>query len=95
MTDASYVITVIQHFTGLPAVCIPVPYGLGVDVALHEDLTWQLMTREETLCFLDLTAFPTVKWRAVVWLLMNLIDFVSTLTPFHLREFVGRLRRAR
>ncbi|KAJ8872514.1 hypothetical protein PR048_026120 [Dryococelus australis] len=51
--------------------------------------------REETLCFLDLTAFPTVKRRAVVWLLMNLIDFtVSTPTPFHLREFVDRLRRA-
>ncbi|KAJ8895444.1 hypothetical protein PR048_000776 [Dryococelus australis] len=33
--------------------------------------------REETLCFLDLTAFPTVKRRAVVWLLMNLIDFTS------------------
>ncbi|KAJ8889739.1 hypothetical protein PR048_009240, partial [Dryococelus australis] len=51
--------------------------------------------REETLCFLDLTAFPTVKRRAVVWLLMNLIDFtVNTLTPFHLYEIVDRLCRA-
>ncbi|KAJ8877061.1 hypothetical protein PR048_021513 [Dryococelus australis] len=51
--------------------------------------------REKTLCFLDLTAFATVKRRAVVWLLMNLIDFtVNTPTISHLREFVDRLHRA-
>ncbi|KAJ8874593.1 hypothetical protein PR048_025459 [Dryococelus australis] len=49
-----------------------------------------------TLSFLDLTAFPTVRRRAVVWLLMNVIDFtVNTRTPFRLPEFVDRLRRAR
>ncbi|KAJ8869498.1 hypothetical protein PR048_028489 [Dryococelus australis] len=58
--------------------------------------TWSDDIREETVCFLDLTAFPTVKRRAVVWLLMNLIHFtVNTPIPFHLREFVNRLRRAR
>ncbi|KAJ8882921.1 hypothetical protein PR048_014760 [Dryococelus australis] len=44
MTDASYVIAVIQHFIVLPVVSIPVPYGPGVDVALYKDLMWQLMT---------------------------------------------------
>ncbi|KAJ8875307.1 hypothetical protein PR048_023202 [Dryococelus australis] len=79
------------HFIGLPAVYIPIPYGPGVDVAVAAD-----DIREEALCFLDLTAFPTVRRRAMVCLLMNLIDFtVNTPTPFHLREFVDRLRRAR
>ncbi|KAJ8895295.1 hypothetical protein PR048_000620 [Dryococelus australis] len=60
--------------------------GLSVDIALHEDLTGQLMTY---------SSLPS-NGRAVVWLFMNLIDFnVNMPTPFHLREFVDRLRRVR
>ncbi|KAJ8891734.1 hypothetical protein PR048_004269 [Dryococelus australis] len=86
MTDASYAITVIQHFIGFTSCIYSRPLwtwrrrriARRLDVAADD-------TREETFCFLDLTAFPVVKQRAVVWLHMSLIDLtVNTPTPLPL-----------
>ncbi|KAJ8867027.1 hypothetical protein PR048_032889 [Dryococelus australis] len=53
MTDASCVITAMQHFIGLPAASIPVPYGTGIarrlDVAA-DDMTYARRRSASLIC---------------------------------------------